>query len=84
MNFVLVLSVNPHPQYCKLVGRAYQFKITSTKIYERITNVIAFVCKIPWLNADRPIFATIPVFPATLILEFIASLVWISGFPTGV
>ena len=40
--------------------------------------------KFPWLNADHSIFATIPVFPATLILKFIVSQVWVSDFPTGV
>ena len=55
-----------------------------TKIYKRITNVIVFVWKIPWFNPGYSIFSTIPVFPATLILRSIASLVWVSDFPTGV
>ena len=43
MNSVLVLSVNPNPQYYKLVGSSFQLKITSTKIYKTITNVVGFV-----------------------------------------
>ena len=44
MNSVLVLSVNPNPQYYKLVRSSYQLKIyNKTKIYKRITNVTAFV-----------------------------------------
>ena len=31
MNSVLVLSVNPNPQYYKLVGSSYQLKITRPK-----------------------------------------------------
>ena len=43
MNSVLVLSVNPNPQYYELVGSSYQLKVISTKISKRITNVVTFV-----------------------------------------